>query len=397
MKKTDFLPIILGSDENAYGCARLFYGEYGIRSLLLCSRALSPTVHSGILTERVIKNFDAPEVFGAVIGEILPVLKSRAERLLLIPCSDYYVGLTVKNRKFISEYSSAPILSEELYGRLFDKASFYALCRENGLSYPETVIMSAEELLSSPAPFNFPIVVKPANSNSFSYLHLCMENRRKVYYCKNIDEIRSVAGRLFRAGYREGLAVQRYIPGHRALVINAYCDKNGKVRLIGAAEPILEYRAPSLLGNYAALRTGRARDICNEAAEFLEKIGYTGFANLDLKFDARLGRYVFLELNPRQGRSSYCMHTAGENLMKALCDDAVYGKEYTGITYAESEGVWRNIPRLLLYKHTELSLSESLRAESALGVFFDFSPLRAYTLIRRDAGSARLLREEQVK
>lgn len=394
MKKTEFLPIILGSDENAYGCARLFYEEYGIRSLLLCSRALSPTVHSGILTERVIKNFDAPEVFGAVIGELLPALKSRAERLLLIPCSDYYVGLTVKNRKFISEYSSAPVLREELYGRLFDKASFYALCRETGLPYPETVIMSAEELLSAPAPFNFPIVVKPANSNSFSYLHLCMENRRKVYFCKNIDELRSVAGGLFRAGYREGLAVQRYIPGDRALVINAYCDKNGRVRLIGAAEPILEYRAPSLLGNYAALRTGRARDICDEAAAFLEKIGYTGFANLDLKFDARLGRYVFLELNPRQGRSSYCMHTAGENLMKALCDDAVYGKEYTGITYAESEGVWRNIPRFLLYKHTELSLSESLRAESALGVFFDFSPLRAYTLIRRDVGSARLLREE---
>ena len=40
MKKKDFLPIILGSDENAYGTARLFQEAYHVTPLLLCTQQL---------------------------------------------------------------------------------------------------------------------------------------------------------------------------------------------------------------------------------------------------------------------------------------------------------------------------------------------------------------------
>jgi D-aspartate ligase len=36
--RTDFLPIILGSDENAYGNVRLFREAYGVRPFLLYRR-----------------------------------------------------------------------------------------------------------------------------------------------------------------------------------------------------------------------------------------------------------------------------------------------------------------------------------------------------------------------
>ena len=59
---------------------------------------------------------------------------------------------------------------------------------------------------------------------------------------------------------------------------------------------------------------------------------------------------MFLELNPRQGRSSYYIHTAGENFMKAVYDDAVLKKPYEGRRYAEKPGVWINEPKILLEK-----------------------------------------------
>ncbi len=391
MNRIKFLPILLGSDENAYGCARLFYDEYGIKPLLICSKPLPPTSYSKILTRKIIKNLDTGTVFKEVMEEFLPVLKNEAEKLLVIPCADYYAELVIKNKELISKYSATPIISEELYLKFSDKIAFFNLCREKKLPHPDTVILGADELLNTPAPFVPPIVIKPRNSNSFSYLHLNMEDRKKVYFCNTEEEIRKTARALSAAGYTEPLAVQRYITGDKALTINAYCDKNGHVRLIGAAAPILEYRAPSLIGNYAALKTVKERRVCDKIIAFLEELGYVGFVNFDLKFDEKRNEYVFLELNPRQGRSSYYLHTAGENLMKALVDDVVFDTKSGGVAYAEKEGVWSNVSNSLLKALAESSPLKNTRIDSAIGFWYDFSPMRLFTLIRREIGCKKLL------
>ena len=160
-KGTELLPILLGSDENAYGCARLFYDRYGVRPLVFCSRALPPTSYSRILTRRVIKALDTPAVFRSVMEEALPILKNTAENLVIIPCSDYYSELIIKNKELILKYSKTPIISEALYKRISDKIAFFRLCTEYSLPHPETVILSAEELLSTAPPFSFPLVISP--------------------------------------------------------------------------------------------------------------------------------------------------------------------------------------------------------------------------------------------
>lgn len=392
MEKAPFLPILLGSDENAYGNARLFYDEYGIKPLLLCSRPLPPTSYSRILSRRVIKDFDNEAVFRGIMEEFLPILKNEAEHILVIPCSDYYAELVIKNRALIKKYSDTPAVTEELYQRFSDKPAFYRLCEEMKLPYPKTLILTAEEILNTSLPFES-TVIKPSNSNSFSYLHLEMDKKKKVYFCKTDDEVRKTAESFLSVGYRDPLVVQHYVEGGRSLVVNAYCDKNAKVRLIGAAEPILEYRAAALIGNYAALKTVVNREVCNRIIKFLEDIGYVGFANFDLKFDEKRNEYVFFELNPRQGRSSYYLHTAGKNLMKTLCDDVVLNTKYSGVEYAEEEGVWRNVPRLLLKSLVSHPLSNNTRTDSAITYLSDFSLMRAYTLIKRDIAASRLFKE----
>lgn len=37
--------------------------------------------------------------------------------------------------------------------------------------------------------------------------------------------------------------------------------------------------------------------LCRKIADFLDGIGYTGFANFDMKYDRRTGRYMLFEIN----------------------------------------------------------------------------------------------------
>ena len=69
-EEKDFLPIILGSDENAYGTARLFREAYPeVTPLLVCTAQLIPTRHSRLFDCRIIAGFEREEVFpDALLG-----------------------------------------------------------------------------------------------------------------------------------------------------------------------------------------------------------------------------------------------------------------------------------------------------------------------------------------
>ena len=59
----------------------------------------------------------------------------------------------------------------------------------------------------------------------------------------------------------------------------------------------------------------------------MNSISYRGFAEFDLKYDARDGKFKVLEINARQGRCSYYISPLGYNLVKVLVDDLIYDKQ----------------------------------------------------------------------
>ena len=91
-----FLPIILGSDENAYGTVRLFREAYGIRPLLVCTRRLIPTMDSSLFDLVQIEGFDRDEIFRRELLRILKQHRPHYDKLLVIACSDYYAGMMSK-------------------------------------------------------------------------------------------------------------------------------------------------------------------------------------------------------------------------------------------------------------------------------------------------------------
>ena len=400
MVKKDFLPIILGSDENAYGTARLFCEAYDVRPLVLCTIPLSPTRNSRLFDLRVIENFERESVFPDALLGVLRENADAYEKQLVIPCSDYYAGLLCRHYDRFEGRIANRFNSEKLLETFDTKDRFYALCEKHGMDYPKTAVAAPDERKSvlSRLPFGFPIVVKPENSNATDYLRCHFEGQKKVFFFDTREEYLAMIANMNRSDYRGKLILQEFIPGGDGAmrVLNSYSDASGRVRMMCLGQPVLEYYDPKSVGNYAAVLSRGDRALYERMQAFLEAIGYVGFANIDMKFDRRTGRYLLFEINPRPGRSSYFVRSAGVNAMKLFADDVVYGRREACI-YNEKVALWSNVPRGILDRYvTDPALKaelKRLKMDRTLMNPNDFSLKRLYRIARVDHAQYKLFRE----
>ncbi|WP_219836158.1 hypothetical protein [Paenibacillus sp. R14(2021)] len=354
MNRHDFLPIILGSDENAYGNVRLIHETYEVKPLLLCTRLLIPTMHSTLFELVQIDRFDQEDVFPNALLSILEKYAEPNRKLIVIPCSDYYAGMLSRHYDKFKGLVANHFLSDKLLETLDTKDKFYALCERFGLDYPKTIVCEPHERENAldRMDFQFPIVVKPENSNAFEYLHCHFEGKKKVFFFDKREDYLAMIRNMNTSAYIGKLIIQEFIPGGGSAmrVINSYSDDHGNVKMMCLGQPVLEEYAPKTLGNYAAIISRFDMDIYAKVKAFLENIGYVGFSNIDMKFDSRTGKYMMFEINPRLGRSSLFVRAAGLNMIEALMDQVVYGKE-TDCVYGQVSALWTNVPKMVLRRY----------------------------------------------
>lgn len=360
---TTFLPVLLGSDLNVYGMARSFHEAYGVRSLALASFPLSPTRYSRIVDLEIIDGFGRAETFVATLLDRAQALADRFDRLVLVPCGDLYAELVSRFQAELAERFVVAAPAHDIVRRVANKAAFYELCVEHGIDHPRTRVLTAADAADPErieAPFGFPAVLKA--SDAVAYLDVRFPGRQKAFVLDSIQELRRVVASIYRAGYRDTLVLQEYIPGPdtQMRVLNTYSDANGEVRLMCLGAPLLEDHAPDVVGNYTAIRSTSDQVLYDRVRGFLEAIGYVGFANVDMKLDPRDGSYRLFELNPRQGRSSFFATLAGYNLARCLVEDRVFDRRSPPV-YGTNEVLWMQIPRCVLFRYTQ-SEDEKARA-----------------------------------
>jgi len=117
----------------------------------------------------------------------------------------------------------------------------------------------------------------------------------------------------------------------------------------------LQERTNTGVGNCTVLvngfnEHGYREDVVRKLADFMEKIGYQGFAEFDLKYDSRDGKYKVFEINPRQARSSYYLTACGYNLVKYLIDDLILNKEMP-VTLIKEKMVLSFVPKYVINKY----------------------------------------------
>ncbi|MDE8702483.1 hypothetical protein PZH32_05825 [Adlercreutzia equolifaciens] len=320
--KPEVLPVILGGDIGAYSLARAFHEAYGIVSLVVSQRASHMCSDSTILVNRVEPELEQRSVLHEVLRDIAET--HGHQPLLLLGCGDWYVRMIVEMREELEGHYLIPYISEELLNRLVLKDSFYRLCEEAGVPIPRTVVYdTADDPTELTLPFSFPVVAKPASSAAYHYA--TFPEKRKVFFLKNRAELEAALSAVSRSSYEGKFLIQEHIPGDdtQMRILTTYSDQQGRVRFAAFGQTLLEDPRPMGVGNPLVIVSRENDAIVADAVRLLESVGYTGFANFDIKIDPRDGSHRFFEINTRLGRSNYYVTASGHNVARWLVADLV--------------------------------------------------------------------------
>ncbi|MEG1381612.1 MAG: ATP-grasp domain-containing protein [Ruthenibacterium sp.] len=349
------VPVLIGADMNCYTVARAFHEEYGVDSYAFGRWAMGDTMYSRFVHFTAVADIDNAKTLLATVTAF--AAKHAEATCVVMGCTDDYASLLMDVRDALPKNCVAPYITPVLRDKLVNKADFYTLCDAYDLPYPKTFCatkpVAAEALTAEKLGFAYPIILKP--SSSILYWKFPFDGMKKVYVAQNAAESAKILTEIYAAGYPDVMILQDMIPGDDSFmhVLTAYVDKNSKVKMMCLGHVGLEEHTPKALGNHAAIITEYNEPLMTKLKAFLEAIGYTGYANFDVKYDTRDGSYRIFEINLRQGRSNYYVTGAGYNIAKYVVEDRVLGHDLGACVLNQKETFWHSVPRAVVYRYVK--------------------------------------------
>jgi len=320
----DLQPVVLGGDIGAYSLARAFHEGYGVRAVVVSSVATGLVRHSRILTNVVEPRIDHGPTAVARLRAI--AAEHAGKRLILLGSADWLVRTIVENRAELEDLYTIPYTTLDRLDLVTDKDQFGRLCFDLGLAHPTTVVhdVGAGGVPDTSA-LRFPVIAKTGNTAAYHAVEF--PGKKKVFTVDSPAELDELLERVRLSGYTSSFIIQDLIPGDDSgmRILTCYCDVHGRMRFASFGQVLLEEHTPGALGNPAGIITHSAPEIVEQARVLLEHVGWTGYANFDLKYDPRDGRTVFFELNPRLGRSNFYITAAGRNSVELYVREHLQG------------------------------------------------------------------------
>ena len=321
-------PVVLGADIFGYTLVREFNRVYGLRSIVLATADVKFTSSSRFCDYRIVEGIDQEDVLVDYLLELGEELARTGRLGIVIGAGDWYARILSQHKPELERWLCVPYIDFGLLDLITQKEAFYQACEELGMDYPAPWYLPCDEPDPSfdPHAFPYPLIAKPSNSAKWHYAEF--EGKKKVFEVEGPDELARIYEGACGSCYDAKLVIQDFIPGADAGLhsVTTYSDAEGNLVMSCMGQVVLQDHAPSAIGNPVLICDKRVEHVLEQAARFLKRFGYRGFANFDVKYDPRDGSYRFFEVNTRAGRNTFYVTLAGVDFVRLYVRDFAIGE-----------------------------------------------------------------------
>ena len=325
----EFIPIILGTDNNSYSAASSYFDAYHEQAIVCGSAVLRPFVHSKIAKIYTESDFSKdPEIFVSLLNKVYKEEAKASEKVIFFVPNEDYLFMIYENLDKLQFECVLPYPGHQRARSFHNKSQFYELMESIDIRIPRTWVADPtnKDNLLAHFPDESALFLKADDYAAF--LNSNLEDPHKGYYVENRQEGQAVLDEIYRSNYTGAIIVQEFIHGQEGTEysIMGYRSPSGKVTM-SQARALLSDLRPQWVGNHLVLVDSNREDLFLIAEEIMTKLDYRGFYNFDFKIDSRTGEIFVLECNPRLGRSFIYSNFGGINFIELAIEDLIYHRD----------------------------------------------------------------------
>ncbi len=331
--------VILGGDSTH---ALAFVRSLGRRGIPVMSvsthrSAATRTRYGSTITTQPWHNNGEAELLDLLrrVGGQLPV------RGAVITCSDEYVLFLSRHRAELAAYYEFVLPDEDTLEKLASKKFQYQLAEEADIPIPQTFNL-AHDLDTIAKKIRYPCVVKPV------YSHLWREYQNRAAVTSKVKLLIADSPReLIKHGSLiddSGLewVIQELVEGgdDQLYALYAYFDRNSQPLATFVRRKLRQW--PVNFGDGCYSVGVKEDEVVDLGVKLLQSIGYRGLTNMELKRDAKDGKFKLIEINVRSANQVSLAVESGVDLPYIAYQDILFKPVQR--VFAYKQGVkWINL------------------------------------------------------
>lgn len=326
MKKTANLKykgktvLIFGaSGRQAVPVIKGFY-DLGCHVTAYCASKKAPGYLTRYAETKIVFDTENPEKLGYYEYGVKLIKENKYD--VVVPVKDRAAIYLSKRKPELEKYSKLAVNYWEEMQYAADKALTMKICEEEGIPAPRTV--SGDNILEQidSKGLKFPLVVKPRTEGGSAGFNI-IKTREKLE--KYLEQYNNENGPLLCQEYIE----QGDAPQYRA---DFFRDRDGNFKMSIVGKNTRWYPLDGGFGIFAV--TLHDDDIIKNGKKLLDRIGWNGYANVDMVWDSRENKAKIIEINGRTGGSITLDYAAGLNVSQLILENEL-GYPVTDMTEYE--------------------------------------------------------------
>ena len=259
----------------------------------------------------------------ALLACVLKIGKELGQRGVIFPTRDDDVVWLDRFRKDLEPYFSLVIPDSSIVQSSLSKWETYLWAREAGVATPKCwLIEGAQHLEQIASELTYPCVLKPVSSHHWRLGgNWELVGGRKVVKVSSREELTTEYASVARAGQR--VLVQEMIPGSDEGLVVAACYLDRKSNWIASFNTQKLLQSPEGFGTGCIVQAVDRPELLAPTKRLLQKMNYTGIAEVEYKWHETKNEFQLIEVNPRPWDQHRLGKSCGKDLVYfAYCDHA---------------------------------------------------------------------------